>query len=179
VGSTLNLEVIPFVVTETPAVDDPVWVGSRGFASRLRTSFPILAAGGATRVLILFDSRPVETQQTTISAEFGESVDSIEALFSWFGSVEWKEGFVPEVYEIAMQVLSWWQNRLRSDPPWSVAEHGQQLERAAAFLSSCRSCSTPAEIGEKLSQAMITAGREYVTKVPVTADIHIADEWAK
>jgi DNA polymerase-1 len=32
---------------------------------------------------------------------------------------------------------------------------------------------------EKLSAAMIAAGREYVTKVPVTADVHIADEWAK
>ncbi len=35
------------------------------------------------------------------------------------------------------------------------------------------------QTAEKLSLAMIAAGREYVTKVPVTADVHIADEWAK
>jgi DNA polymerase-1 len=34
-------------------------------------------------------------------------------------------------------------------------------------------------IGEKLEQAMVSAGADFVTKVPVRADVTIADEWAK
>ena len=34
-------------------------------------------------------------------------------------------------------------------------------------------------IAEKLEQSMCTAGAEYITKVPVNVDVHIADEWAK
>lgn len=34
-------------------------------------------------------------------------------------------------------------------------------------------------IGEKLETAMCTAGTEFVTRVPVKVDVHIADEWAK
>ncbi len=34
-------------------------------------------------------------------------------------------------------------------------------------------------IAVKLDNAMCSAGREYVSKVPVNVDVHIADEWAK
>jgi DNA polymerase-1 len=34
-------------------------------------------------------------------------------------------------------------------------------------------------IAEKLERAMCTAGAEFISKVPVKADVTIADEWAK
>lgn len=34
-------------------------------------------------------------------------------------------------------------------------------------------------IAEALDKAMCTAGEEYITKVPVKIDVHIADEWTK
>ena len=32
---------------------------------------------------------------------------------------------------------------------------------------------------DKLEKAMCAAGEEYISKVPVKVDVHIADEWAK
>src|SRR5262245_56456616 len=60
-------EALPFVVTDDPKPGDPPWLGSQGFASRLRTSFYLSAPPDVTRVLLLFDNRPVETEQTTTS----------------------------------------------------------------------------------------------------------------
>src|SRR5262245_49567339 len=56
-------ELLPFVVTPTPHASEPAWVGSQGYASRLRTSFHLLAPSNAARVLVLFDQSPVETEQ--------------------------------------------------------------------------------------------------------------------
>jgi DNA polymerase-1 len=34
-------------------------------------------------------------------------------------------------------------------------------------------------MAEKLDKAMCSAGEEFVAKVPIKVDVHIADEWAK
>ena len=34
-------------------------------------------------------------------------------------------------------------------------------------------------IADKLEKAMCRAGEEFVTKVPVNVDVHVADEWTK
>ena len=35
------------------------------------------------------------------------------------------------------------------------------------------------EIAAKLDAAMVTAGRDFVSRVPIKTDVHIADEWSK
>ena len=34
-------------------------------------------------------------------------------------------------------------------------------------------------VAEKLDRSMCAAGEEFISKVPVKVDVHIADEWAK
>ena len=145
-----TIEVVPFVVAENPVAGDPAWVGSQGFASRLRTSFHQSVDPCVIRVLVLFDARPVETEQTTASESLAAAMDSVEALIAWFESPSWRSGFATAVYDTAMQVVAWWRDWVRGNPRWNILPHHKQLEQAATFMEACRPCSSASEVGQQL-----------------------------
>src|SRR5581483_6444831 len=97
-ASTQQVEILPFVVSSSVREEDPPWLVSQAFASRLRTAFHLSPDPPVTRMLLLFDERPVETEQTTASERLAKSMDSLTSLVTWLSSREQQRGFAEEVF---------------------------------------------------------------------------------
>lgn len=164
-----TLEVIPFVVVDQILGGAPAWCGSQGFASRLRTAFASHSTVGVSRILLLFDERPVETEQTTACGALSRVMESFDTLLEWFRQPQWQSGFVPDVYDEAMQILQWFQKRLKSEPRWIPESPEHVWERAVAFVEACRQCSTKQELGNHLPQLGVL----------FRDDALFSDRWAK
>ena len=149
-GNGGHLEILPFVVTDGPRPGDPLWLGSQGFASRLRTSFHLKADADVVRVLLIFDTRPVETEQTTTSVQLAAAIDSLDSLVDWFSSPYWSTGFVPSVHQTALRIVRWWRDQLDGRLEWNDENHQSRLERGATFMEECRAKNSAAEIGHSL-----------------------------
>jgi Holliday junction DNA helicase RuvB len=149
-AGAVTLEIIPFVVVKQPCGSDPRWCGSQGFASRLRTAFASHDAPGISRILILFDESPVETEQTTASGLLARGIESFDTLLEWLNTPQWQAGFVPDVYSHAIQLLRWFQDRLAKDPRWTLESHERVWERAVSFVEACRRCNAKEDIGAHL-----------------------------
>jgi Holliday junction DNA helicase RuvB len=151
VGS-LNYELVPFVVTgERAEGGSDSWVGSRGFASRIRDNFSYGVSAGTVRLLLLFDNAPVETERTASSVDLAETMDSVETLLSWLEEPVRSNGFAARVYGLCREVLRWWAKRLKTSPVWLSDSHGVLLERAVTFFEVCRASTDIRKVGEALA----------------------------
>lgn len=150
------LHVIPFVVDPEiqPGGDPRAWVGSQGFASRLRDYFTD-GAGEHPRVLLLFDAAPVETEETTASAELARAVYSRDAFVCWVREDTnfWRLTFSDiGVFELTERVIrSWWRDRSEG-AMWRPSDLRKVLHRAADFMASCRTLTRAEEVGERLDR---------------------------
>jgi holliday junction DNA helicase RuvB len=147
-GNGARVDLLPFLVTSEPGSNSQQWIGSRGFASRLRTSFQYGAEASVVRILLLFDEHPVETEETTASDRLGKALVSIESLRHWISSPGWKDGYSLAVWELAGQVLDWWESQISDDArEESITD---LMERAAAFLDVCRLVTNTEDVGWRL-----------------------------
>jgi Holliday junction DNA helicase RuvB len=146
----MQYELIPFVVVGDRASGSEGWLGSRGFASRMRDNFSAGVESGIARILLLFDDAPVETERTASSVDLATAMDSIESLIEWLQDDARSTGFTARIHELTRHVLQWWAQRLRSEPVWLSDSHAQLLERAANFFEACRPLDDVRKVGQKL-----------------------------
>lgn len=142
-----TVELIPYVVTPHRDPGSPLWFGSQSFAGKLRSCFTKGVSAGVTRLLLVFDEHPVETEHSTAETSLANAMESVSSLRTWVASEEWDPAMPQEIKNSVMAIINAWEKARTDGPlPWRRT-HVDELESLATFADECRHAATVADIG--------------------------------
>jgi len=140
-GASGSVEILPVVVDAEPSPKSPAWRVTQGFASRLRNDFGFGVPPETRRVLLVFDSHPVETETTTAAGDHSVHLESPVVQGEWLREFVQKLPFEDEEARLLVEaLLGWWKDTSSKDSsgqPWDRRSWRDRIEQVAAFVRSC------------------------------------------